>query len=218
MKMTAGPQGAIATREMRSIESADSAPPPPTPSLVAPPGDSCPSCSSPMAAGQHYCLECGERRGESRLTSLEQAAAQPQAVAAAPLGNAAATTAMRGRSPGLALIATIALLLLAMGVGVLIGNDSGSTSSGVAQQPIIIGGAAPTAATAAAVDAKVAASKDAKTAEVEASSDQSGTNADAVAKKNGVKLAPKDAQLGDKCDKGAVGCDDGEFTGDFFGN
>ena len=44
-----------------------------------------------------------------------------------------------------------------------------------------------------------------------------GVDASALAKKNGVKLAPKDVDLGEKCDKGSVGCDDnGTFSGDYF--
>ncbi len=31
------------------------------------PGDSCPSCGSPLAADQRYCLECGYRRAASRV-------------------------------------------------------------------------------------------------------------------------------------------------------
>jgi hypothetical protein len=69
-----------------------------------------------------------------------------------------------------------------------------------------------------ASDATAAASggKAASTAKTSAGG-EGGQNADAVAKKNGVKLAPKDVKPGDKCEKGAVGCSDGgTFTGDYF--
>ena len=34
---------------------------------------------------------------------------------------------------------------------------------------------------------------------------------------DGVKLPPPTAKPGDKCEKGTAGCEDGEFTGNFFG-
>jgi hypothetical protein len=174
-----------------------------------------------MATDQRYCIECGERRGDSRLTSLEEAAAPPTGAAPTPAtaGYAPQPAPSRGRSQGIALISTIGLLLLAMGVGVLIGNESGDSNNGVAQQPIVIGGAGATAATAGATDATASASsgKGGGGSDAGGSSDKSGANADALAKKNGVKLAPKDAKVGDKCASGAVGCDDGKFTGDYFG-
>ena len=38
-----------------------------------------------------------------------------------------------------------------------------------------------------------------------------------TAKKNGVKLPPKVVKVGQKCEKGAKGCQGGKFTGNFFG-
>ncbi len=167
-----------------------------------------------MAGDQRYCIECGERRGESRLSSLEQAAAtQPgAATAATPAGYAPPPAANTRRSSGIALLATIALLLLAMGVGVLIGNN-GDSKNGTAQQPIVYG-AAPTAA-AGATTATAAA--DAGKTDNSGGSDASGSDASALAKKNHVKLAKPDVKLGDKCEKGAAGCNGGKFDGGFFG-
>jgi hypothetical protein len=172
-----------------------------------------------MATDQRYCIQCGERRGDSRLSSLEEAASQQVSPAPPPGAVTAAPPATpKGRSQGLALIATIGLLLLAMGVGVLIGNQGQSSNAGVSQQPIVIGAAGPSAATAGATDATAAASDKKASKDTAAASHASRANADALAKKNGVKLAPKDAKVGDKCESGAVGCDGGKFTGDYFGN
>jgi hypothetical protein len=171
-----------------------------------------------MAADQRYCIECGERRGDSRLSNLEEAVVtQPHATPTPAVTSYAPPSAPRGRSQGLALIATIGLLLLSMGVGVLIGNKGGNSTSGVAQQPIVLGAASPTVATGATSATTASSSKDAEAEAAAAAGDSGGADADAVAKKNGVKLAPKDAKVGDKCESGAVGCDGGKFTGDYFG-
>ena len=83
-------------------------------------GDRCANCGSPMAHDQRYCLECGERRGQPRFTVPADA-------------TVTTTTTVRGAtgfqrfSSGTTLIAGIATLLLAMGVGVLIGRSGNSS-------------------------------------------------------------------------------------------
>jgi hypothetical protein len=172
-----------------------------------------------MAADQRYCTDCGERRGDPRLPFMDgRTAAEPPApiatATAYPVAGYAAPPPAKSKwSSGMALLATIATLLLAMGVGVLIGNK-GDNSNAASQQPIIVGGTGATAASGA-TDA-AAASKDSKGADASTET-KAGVDADAVAKKNGVKLAPKDVDLGGKCPKGSVGCNSqGEFTGDYF--
>ncbi|MGH2958025.1 MAG: hypothetical protein ACRDKE_00350 [Solirubrobacterales bacterium] len=217
MQPPTGTHDTALTREMPPVEAAASSPLPPAPTLISAQGDACPSCGAMIAADQRYCVECGERRGEPRLPFMDgRTAAEPPTEVVTPaypqyLPPPAAPKSKW--SSGLALLATIALLLLAMGVGVLIGNN-GDSSNALAQQPVIIGGAA-TAATGAsgASGADTAAAKGADAA----STDTAGVDADAVAKKNGVKLAPKDVDLGGKCEKGSVGCNDsGEFDGEYF--
>src|SRR5262249_35375458 len=115
------------------------------PSLVAPIRDQCSACGAPMAPDQRYCVECGQRRGPARgppLEGLSERAAQ-----APP-----ARRPRRARpSVNATLIAGIGTLLLAMGVGVLIGR-SGNNSSAKAPPAQVVtvaggGGAAGTAAT-----------------------------------------------------------------------
>jgi len=199
---------------------------PPAPTLVSASGDACPNCGATVAADQRYCIECGERRGDPRLpfmdgrSAIEASSAPAQATPYGAYAYAPPIAPNRKWSSGLAMLATLGLLVLAMGVGVLIGNDGGS-SNATAQQPVIIGGAGATAATGAS-DA-TAASKDSSSKTAAASSSDgdgntsSGVDAEALAKKNGVKLAPPTVDLGEKCSKGSVGCSDGgEFTGDYF--
>jgi hypothetical protein len=215
---TGTPETAV-TRQMPPVAVADANPLPPAPTIVGSSGDACPKCQSPMAADQRYCVECGERRGEPRLPFMDgRTAAQPPAeVVAAPAYPMAAfppPAAPKSKwSSGAALLATIATLLLAMGVGVLIGNN-GDSKNAVAQAPIIVGGTGASTATGASGASGAAAG--AATADA-ASGDKAANDVDAVAKKNGVKLAPKNVDLGGKCPKGSVGCNSaGKFTGDYF--
>jgi hypothetical protein len=218
MQTPTGTQETALTREMPPVNMAETSPLPPAPTLISASGDACASCGAMVAPDQRYCIECGERRGEPRLPFMDgRTAAEPPAeVVAQPVGYPQQPPPPHKSkwSSGLALLATIGLLLLAMGVGVLIGNNGDQKA--VAQAPVVIGGAATAATGASAAtgaDTSAAASKGA-----DSNGDTSaGVSADAVAKKNGVKLAPKNVDLGGKCPKGSVGCDtSGKFTGDYF--
>jgi hypothetical protein len=218
MQSPPGTQETALTREMPPVDVAETSPLPPSPTLISAAGDACANCGALVAADQRYCIECGERRGQPRLPFMDgRTAAEPPAEVVpsqyTQMAYPPPAPPKSKWSSGLALLATIGLLLLAMGVGVLIGNDGDDKA--VAQQPVVIGGPASTAtgasgATAAAAGAGAAAADS-------ASKDKAGVDADAVAKKNGVKLAPKDVDLGGKCEKGSVGCSDsGEFDGEYF--
>jgi len=76
----------------------------------------CASCDAPLAADQRYCLECGTRRDAARddLRALLTPAARPVPEAPAP----------RGFTP-LARARAAALVVLAIGVGSLIGAEAG---------------------------------------------------------------------------------------------
>jgi hypothetical protein len=140
-----------------------------------------------------------------------------------PATVAAPVAARRPRmSPSTALIAGVCTLLLAMGVGVLIGrsgsNDQAATSAPAVQVVSVPGAAAPpadataaSAATAAAAGAAATkASKSASGAAPAAKQSSSTAKPAAAAKK-----PPKVVKLGDKCT--GKGCTNGKFTGDFFG-
>lgn len=219
MQPPTGTHDTDVTRQMPPVAISDSSPLPSAPAVVGSQGDNCPKCGALVAADQRYCIECGERRGEPRLPFMDgRTAAQPQtevvnAVAYPAAGYMMPPPQHKTRlSSGLALLATIATLLLAMGVGVLIGNK-GDSNNAAAQAPIIVGGGATAAAGATGA---TASSKD-SAATAAADDGKAGVDASALAKKNGVKLAPPDVDLGGECEKGSVGCgDDGKFTGDYF--
>jgi hypothetical protein len=192
-----------------------------TASLAATSTDRCPNCGTRMAPDQRYCIVCGERRSGGGLRD-----SLPRTQVAAP--PAAGVTRTRSwLSPNNSLIAGIATLLLAMGVGVLIGR-SGNDSGGKANTPQVVtvaapaagaattGGTADTTTTGTSSTSKTSS----KTAKKKKSSKAKVTGAGSVeqtAKKNGVKLPPKVVKVGQKCQSGTAGCQNGKFTGSFFG-
>lgn len=115
----------------------------------------CRACGAPLAADQRYCLQCGTRHGDARLPFLEILARQMP-----PAEPATTTTTVRQTGPAAwlgrmsanaAAVAGVGCLLLALGVGVLIGglgSDDSSAASAGAPQIITVGGAAPAAAVA----------------------------------------------------------------------
>lgn len=133
--------------------------------LLGEPNAPCRSCGSPLAADQRYCLQCGARRAEARLPFLDILARQvPQGTGSpAAAGPAAASPSgnwLSRMSTNAAAVAGVACLLLALGVGVLIGglgqNDSAASGT---PQVISVGGAAPAPAAPAASIAAPAATE-----------------------------------------------------------
>lgn len=195
-------------------------------SLVAAAGEQCPSCGTTVAADQRYCLQCGQRCGEPRLPFMNavtfmDAMKQPRTAAAAP----PVKPKRRGVSPNAALIAGVGTLILAMGVGVLIGRsgDHSTTATPAAAQIIKVpaGGGAETATASTGKAAKGGAAKgkpkkQSTTALKKEAESQKG--AEEVLKPSaGVKLPPATVEQGSKCASGTAGCKGGEFTGEYFG-
>jgi hypothetical protein len=112
-------------------------------------GEPCTSCGSPLAGDQRYCLECGARRAQARIAFRDILGRQgpPRAPQAA-----AAAAEERGGPSGMAFIGGLVCLLLALGVGVLIGRSGNDTPTAAAPAPqvISVGGGAPAATTPAA--------------------------------------------------------------------
>lgn len=118
----------------------------PTEALVAGAvGDRCVNCGVPLSIDQRYCVNCGERRGQPRFT-LAQQQKSPAADAgpSAPAGGLVRRSRIIGGAPprmsgGATLVAGVGTLLLAMGVGVLIGHSSaGANNSKSAAAPQVI--------------------------------------------------------------------------------
>ncbi|HEV7495241.1 hypothetical protein [Baekduia sp.] len=125
------------------IESSQSAP------VFGRDGEPCPACGAPLAGDQRYCLHCGARRPEARLEFLDvldadvRARSVPSAgsfgVAAPPFGAdpVASWTAASGPprrfngrlQANAGLLALVALLLLTLLIGLLLGHWATGTSS-----------------------------------------------------------------------------------------
>jgi hypothetical protein len=106
----------------------------------------CPRCSATMADDQRYCLVCGERRGDPRVPLVRDAPPVP----AAAVPPAAVVPPPRSAAP--LWVGAVAVLLIAMGVGVLIGRSGHETVTPArSAAPITVkvpaaGAAAPAAA------------------------------------------------------------------------
>jgi hypothetical protein len=127
--------------------------PKPAPELT---GELCRSCGAPLAPDQRYCLECGTRRTETAV-GLEQLRERRQASAVSTAqGEAYASRTSSIWSANTAALVGVACLLLAMGVGVLIGRAGRSVRQVGAAPPQVINvtGGGSTGASAAAPTVK----------------------------------------------------------------
>lgn len=159
------------------------------------------------------------------------AAKQPQQQAAAAAAAPTPTDHRPLLSANASLVAGVATLVLAIGVGVLIGRTGDSGSSNAANtSPQVIrveGGGGGTEAAVASTGGSAGGakakgsgkSKGKATKKLETGSSGTTKAAEEVLKPAGdVKLPPPTTKVGDECEKGTAGCSDsGEFNGSFFG-
>jgi hypothetical protein len=155
------------------------------------------------------------------VTFMDAMKPGPEAAASAP-----PKRPKRRLSPNAALIATIGTLLLAMGVGVLIGRSGNSSAPAPqAAAPIVIhgGGTEEGTATTGTATGKTTTGRGSakkqppKELNKEA---ESQTGAEEFLKPSaGAKpLAKPNQELGGSCEKGTAGCSKGgKFEGNFFG-
>ena len=130
-------------------------------------GEPCASCGAPLAGDQRYCLECGARRAQARV-AFRDILATGGAPPTGPIAGAAANEERPPSRSGLAFLAGLLCLILALGVGVLIGDsgDDATTATAPPAQVITVGGAAaaPAATTPAATTTTDASSSTGTTA------------------------------------------------------
>jgi hypothetical protein len=131
-------------------------------------------------------------------------------------------------SANASLIAGIGTLVLAIGVGVLIGRtgEQGSPTAAATPQVITVpagSGTAPEAGEEKGGTAKKGGggsgkSKSAATAKAETGDSGTTKATEEVFKPtSGVKLPPPKVQPGGSCESGSAGCENGKFSGNFFG-
>jgi hypothetical protein len=213
--------------------------------------ESCPNCGAQMAADQRYCLNCGHRRGEPRLPFMDAVVFMESM--SAPGGGAGGATpppppteASPNRwNANAALIAGVATLVLAIGVGFLIGRSGHDNSSQAAAPQVIkvegnTGGGEETAATSEGTE-ESAAKSDKAEGKAKGNSKKAGKTspkATPKAEKNSetgahgaskateevlhtegdVEFAKPEVKVGGACEQGTAGCGkSGKFEGNFFG-
>jgi hypothetical protein len=212
--------------------------------------ESCPNCGAQMAADQRYCLSCGHRRGEPRLPFMDAVVFMESM--SGPAGDRAAPPPPPAERPGsgrwnanAALIAGVATLVLAIGVGFLIGR-SGHDGSTQAAAPQVIkveggtggGGEETTAASEASEETAGGKEKSgrkhkggSKTAEEAKTSPKATEKAKANSQvgahgaskateevlhtEGDVQLAEPEVKVGGECEAGTAGCGN---SGKFEGN
>lgn len=212
--------------------------------------ESCPNCGAQMAPDQRYCLSCGHRRGEPRLPFMDavvfmESMSAPSGAGATPPPPPAPADHDNRWNANAALIAGVATLVLAIGVGFLIGRSghAGSTQAAAPQVIKVEGGPGGGEETAAAATEEPTGAKEkgggskgkkkggksaikvedtgkaTKKAEANVQEGEHGQS-EAVEKvlhtESGVELETE-VEVGGKCKAGAAGCEGGEFTGNFFG-
>jgi len=199
--------------------------------------DNCPSCGAGLAPDQRYCLTCGHRRGDPRLPFMDavvfmESAKRPTQ---APAVEAAPRPPDRRPiiSANASLVAGVATLVLAIGVGVLIGRsgDGGaSNAAGPAPQIIRVGGggsgiASTTKPKASKGSADVGGGGKDKSATQKKAKKKLETGSSGTTKAveevyepaAGVKIAPPEQKIGGECDPSVAGCgSNGKFEGNFF--
>lgn len=201
-------------------------------------GDNCPSCGGGLAPDQRYCLACGHRRGDPRLPFMDAVVFMESA----KLPQQAQATETSPPSPdrrpilsaNASLVAGVATLVLAIGVGVLIGRSGDGGSANVASPtPQIIrvggGGVGEVASTAKKKASKGSAnvggggknkSATQKKAQKKLETGSSGTTKaveEVYEPAAGVKIAPPEQKIGGECDPSVAGCgSNGKFEGNFF--
>jgi hypothetical protein len=188
----------------------------PPPALAMPTSDRCRVCGAPLASDQRYCVECGERRGAARFALPTPGPAVDSA-----------TTSRRVRrrprmTPSATLIAGVATLLLAMGVGVLIGQlgNNGATQRGAALPSVHVTVGAGGSGTGATTNASAGGTSGAKQpASASSKSHKSSTKPTSTTATTAVKTVqaapPPTVTVGAK--GSGAGYQGGHFTGNFFG-
>jgi hypothetical protein len=215
--------------------------------------ESCPNCNARMAVDQRYCLNCGHRRGEPRLPFMDAVVFMESMNAPGGAGGAAPPPPPAKSGSGdrwnanAALIAGVATLVLAIGVGFLIGRSGHDNSTAAAPgkvQVVQVGGAgggeeaAATETPEATTGGKEKSGRKSKGASEQAKEAETSPKATQKSKENSevgahgaskateevlhtegdVKLAEPEVKVGGECEAGTAGCgDSGKFEGNFFG-
>jgi hypothetical protein len=179
-----------------------------TPALTSSGREQCPVCACAVAPDQRYCVECGQRLAGARPTLMSDPSGSGGAENAPPKGKSRFDW-----GPNATLIAGIATLLLALGVGVIIGHYSASGSPAKKATPIVVTGVGTTGTTGTATEATGATGTTARSGAAASPSAKASSSKPTQAAS---KPPNPTVQLGQKGH--GQGYQHGEFTGHFFGS
>ena len=198
-----------------------------SPSLVAGSGEQCQACGSYVAPDQRYCLQCGQRSGDPRLPFMDASSFMETSIQKRqPPAPPTTTLPRKSRmSPNASLIAGVGTLLLAMGIGVLIGRSGDHSGGSAASTPAVQvvtapgAGAATGAATAAtgAAPSSGGATKKPKAVAQSQSSKASAANSILKPSAKAGKLPPATVKIGDKGSGRGFNPKTHKFDGTYFG-
>jgi hypothetical protein len=165
-----------------------------------------------MAADQRYCVECGERRGAPRVSLLEGPGRRAYDTPS-PAPALRAPAERRVTPVSSTLVAIIGVLLLAIGIGVLIGrSDSNTSIKNPPAQIVTVSGAPSTSAAGTQSEA---------TTTTPASGKSSSPSNKTKAKVPTITLPKSKTPLPKTVKVGTAGhgrgYQNGHFTGNFFG-
>lgn len=181
--------------------------------------EQCPVCGVTTAPDQRYCVECGQRLAAARPLFMRENA-QRAVPAAGGSGQSQGQSRWR-MTPNSTLIAGIGTLLLAMGVGVLIGHLGQSSSPARASTPIVT---IPSASTTGTATTATTPTTPTSTTATGASTTGSKSGSATAAKSTQTSTKPTSAEtkpanptvtVGQK--GSGKGYQHGHFTGHFFG-
>jgi hypothetical protein len=183
----------------------------PPPALAMPTSDRCRACGAPLASDQRYCVECGERRGAARF-------ALPTPGPAADSARTSQRVRRRPRmTPSATLIAGVGTLLLAMGIGVLIGHlgNNGATPRAAAAPSVHVTVGNGAASANASATTSTAATTPSTSSKSHKSSAKPKSSTATTAVKTVQAAPPATVTIGAKGT--GAGYQNGHFTGCFFG-
>ena len=184
----------------------------PASALAMPTSDRCSACGTALAGDQRYCVECGERHGTARFALPTRG----------PAAEPATKSARVRRSPRMSasgtLIAGVGTLLLAMGIGVLIGQSGNGSGGQRAANPapvqVVTVGGGTGGSTNASAARTTGAKKTSPTSKSHKSSKKT-TGATTATTATVQSAPPPTVTIGAK--GSGAGYQHGHFTGNFFG-
>lgn len=171
----------------------------------------CASCGAALALDQRFCVECGQRRSGTSTPLFGGTAAVP-----APVNPVAASRARRPLlSVNAALIAGTGTLLLAMGIGILIGRSSQGSGTKVPAVQLVTAPATTGATSGSTGGSEIPFAGTSRTEAGSRRPKSIGSNATSKPTPKNPRSEPKAVKLGSK--GSGPGYQKGKFTGNFFG-